>query len=75
MFAAFTFLSEKKKNTDEWFLMFLLMVNDVNKYKNWSTKNIEAYRLAATCKKGHFDALLRDAFFPLGETIRLAWRL
>lgn len=55
--------------------MFLLMVNDVNKYKNWSTKNIEAYRLAATCKKGHFDALLRDAFFPLGETIRLAWRL
>lgn len=54
----------KKKNTDEWFLMFLLMVNDVNKYKNWSTKNIEAYRLAATCKKGHFDALLRDAFFP-----------
>lgn len=71
MFAAFTFLSEKK-NTDEWFLM---MVNDVNKYKNWSTMNIEAYRSAATCKKGHFDALLRDAFFPLGETIRLAWRL
>lgn len=71
MFAAFTFLSEKK-NTDEWFLM---MVNDVNKYKNWSTKNIDAYRSAATCKKGHFDALLRDAFFPLGETIRLAWRL